>query len=119
MEREGKTAKSGVSSFVPTVQYLFCEGELPLVHVLLEVVHGGLEPLSLGLLQREHHLPCARAPLRLLHLFSQLVLLRFSGLRGFFKRHCRCATSSRDAYIVLRVIDVSRCLSKAVPFIVF
>ena len=51
------------------------------MHVLLEVVHRGFQSLSLGFLQREHHLPRAGAPLRLLHLLSQLVFLRLSSLR--------------------------------------
>lgn len=50
------------------------------MHVLLEVVHRGLQPLSLRLLEREHHLPGAGAPLRLLHLLAKLVLLRFPSL---------------------------------------
>lgn len=60
--------------------YLLGQCELPLVHVLLKVVHRGLQPLSLCLLEREHHLPGAGAPLRLLHLFAKLILLRFPSL---------------------------------------
>lgn len=50
------------------------------MHVLLKVVHRGLQPLPLRLLEREHHLPSAGAPLRLLHLLAKLVLLRFPRL---------------------------------------
>lgn len=53
------------------------------MHVLLEMVHGGFQSLSLGLLEREHHLPGAGAALRLLHLLPELVFLRFPRLYEF------------------------------------
>lgn len=50
------------------------------MHVLLEMVHRGLQALPLGLLQSEHHLPGAGAALCLLHLLAELVFLRFPRL---------------------------------------